>query len=95
MTSSLPDGGAPNRQRAQPASVFQFTGRAAVVCLVLIVLFALLFGLNMRRGLNHDEHQFVGSAVLLARDGLLPYADFAYFHVPGTDVAQRRPFFAF
>ena len=42
----------------------------------------LLFGLNMRRGLNHDEQQFVASGVLLARDGLRPYADFAYFHVP-------------
>ena len=48
-----------------------------------LLLFVLLFGLNMRRGLNHDEHQFVGSAVLLARAGLQPYADFAYFHVPG------------
>ena len=95
MTSSLPDGGAPNRQRAQPASVFQFTGRAAVVCLVLIVLFALLFGLNMRRGLNHDEHQFVGSAVLLARDGLLPYADFAYFHVPGQTLLNAALFSLF
>lgn len=42
----------------------------------------LLFGLNMRRGLNHDEQQFVASGVLLARYGLRPYADFAYFHVP-------------
>jgi hypothetical protein len=45
-------------------------------------LFALLLGVNMRRGLNHDEHQFVASSTLLARDSLLPYADFAYFHVP-------------
>ena len=50
---------------------------------IWLLLFGLLFGLNMRRGLNHDEHQFVGSAVLLARYGLQPYADFAYFHVPG------------
>ena len=50
---------------------------------IWLLLFVLLFGLNMRRGLNHDEHQFVGSAVLMARYGLQPYADFAYFHVPG------------
>ncbi len=50
---------------------------------IWLLLFVLLLGLNMRRGLNHDEHQFVGSAVLMARYGLQPYADFAYFHVPG------------
>ncbi len=32
--------------------------------------------------LNHDEHQFVAAGTLLARDGLLPYRDFAYFHTP-------------
>ena len=46
------------------------------------VVLLLQFGLNMRRGLNHDEQQFVASGVLLARYGLRPYADFAYFHVP-------------
>jgi len=52
------------------------------VILLFGALFALLLGLNMRRGLNHDEHQFVAGAALLAREALLPYADFAYFHVP-------------
>ncbi len=42
----------------------------------------LLFALSMRRGLNHDEHQFVAGAALLAREGLLPYRDFAWFHMP-------------
>ncbi len=42
----------------------------------------LLFGLNMRRGLNHDEHQFVAGAELIAELGMLPYRDFPYFHVP-------------
>jgi hypothetical protein len=45
------------------------------------VLFLLLLGLNMRRGLNHDEHQFVASGKLVAQ-GLLPYVDFPYFHAP-------------
>lgn len=47
-----------------------------------LVVGMLLLGLNMRRGLNHDEHQFVAGATLLARDSLLPYRDFPYFHVP-------------
>jgi 4-amino-4-deoxy-L-arabinose transferase-like glycosyltransferase len=50
------------------------------------VLFAamliLLLGINMRRELNHDEHQFIASAALITRAGLTPYDDFAYFHVP-------------
>ena len=45
-------------------------------------IFLLLFGLAMRRHFNHDEHQFVASAALIAREGLLPYRDFPYFHVP-------------
>ena len=45
-------------------------------------MLVLLFGLNMRRGLNHDEHQFVASAELIAQLGMLPYRDFPYFHVP-------------
>ncbi len=55
-------------------------GGAALLLFAGVVL--LLWGLNMRRGLNHDEHQFVASAALIAREGLLPYRDFAYFHVP-------------
>jgi hypothetical protein len=31
---------------------------------------------------NHDEHQFFASAFLIAQTGLLPYRDFAYFHMP-------------
>ncbi len=45
-------------------------------------IFLLLLGLAMRRTFNHDEHQFVVSAALIAREGLLPYRDFPYFHVP-------------
>ena len=52
------------------------------VILLFGTIFLLLLGVNMRRGLNHDEHQFVAGATLLARESLLPYADFAYFHVP-------------
>jgi hypothetical protein len=48
----------------------------------MLALGILIWGLNMRRGLNHDEHQFIAGAALLAREGLLPYADFPYFHLP-------------
>jgi len=50
--------------------------------LFLAFVFALIFSLNMQRGLNHDEQQFVASGVLLARTQLLPYQDYAYFHTP-------------
>lgn len=95
MTTPLFDGASPVGHRSHPALAFHCTGRAAVAGIVLVVLFALLFGLNMRRGLNHDEHQFVGSAVLLARAGLLPYADFAYFHVPGQTLLNAALFVIF
>jgi hypothetical protein len=31
---------------------------------------------------SHDEDQFIASAVLLARDNLLPYRDYPFFHLP-------------
>jgi hypothetical protein len=50
------------------------------------VFFALisvsLFAIAMCRGLNRDEHQFIAAGTLLARQGLLPYRDYAYFHFP-------------
>jgi 4-amino-4-deoxy-L-arabinose transferase-like glycosyltransferase len=66
--------------QAKPQRWSVWAGVAAAVLLGLA--FILVWGLNMRRGLNHDEHQFVAGAALLARDGLLPYRDFPYFHVP-------------
>jgi len=53
--------------------------------LFLLVIFLLLLGVNMRRGLNHDEYQFVASGKLLA-SGLLPYQEYPYFHVPGLSL---------
>ena len=44
--------------------------------------FVLLLGLNLHRELNHDDHQFIASAALIARAGLTPYANFPYFHTP-------------
>jgi hypothetical protein len=50
--------------------------------LFLIFVLLLVFTLAMTKRLDHDEHQFVASAALLARQGLLPYRDYPYFHVP-------------
>jgi hypothetical protein len=41
-----------------------------------------LFAIAMCRGLSRDEHQFIAAGALLATEGLLPYRDFPYFHVP-------------
>jgi len=49
---------------------------------VVLLLGVLVFALNMRRGLNHDEHQFIAGGALMAQ-GLLPYRDFVWFHLPG------------
>ena len=42
--------------------------------------------------LDHDEHQFMASAFMLARYGLHPYHDFAYFQMPNL-VYLYAPFF--
>jgi hypothetical protein len=57
-------------------------GQVALRVGAVAVATLLLLALTLRRGLNHDEHQFVAGAALLARDGLMPYRDFAWFHVP-------------
>ncbi len=60
-----------------------FYGSAVLFLLGVLVL---LIGLNMRRGLNHDEDQFIASGQLIATTGALPYLDFPYFHVPGLSL---------
>ena len=57
---------------------------AVVVGAVLFILFAFLLICNraMLVADNHDEHQFMASGYLLATRGLLPYRDYAYFHMP-------------
>lgn len=78
-------------QTPHPQSVQESDSRPArrtrwlvllVAALLLAALLALLWGLNMRRGVNHDEHQFIASAAYMARTDDLPYVDFIYFHVP-------------
>ncbi len=70
---------------------------AAVILGAMIILAAAA----LPRELDHDEHQFVASGVLLARNGLLPYIDYPYFHVPNLvflyaaiDLFAPSPFLA-
>ena len=49
---------------------------------VLAAALVLVFSRTMDRYLDHDEHQFVATAALWAREGLLPYVDFPHFHMP-------------
>jgi 4-amino-4-deoxy-L-arabinose transferase-like glycosyltransferase len=58
--------------------IFYVTAVAAL----FVVVFSLSFSRAMRAGSNHDEHQFIASAQLLVDHGLLPYRDYAYFHLP-------------
>ena len=71
----------------QRKSIFLANRRDKFLLTVLVLLFfaslfVLQLGMNMRRGLNHDEHQFVAGAALIVREHQLPYIDFPYFHVP-------------
>lgn len=59
---------------------------------LFVVDFALMFGLNMARPLDHDEHQFVASAAVHSREGLRPYVDFPYFHAPYLVYVQALVF---
>jgi hypothetical protein len=53
-----------------------------VVALFLGVLALLIFHKAMLDGLNHDEQQFVAPPVLVAKEGAVPYRDFALLHMP-------------
>src|SRR5574342_634021 len=37
---------------------------------------------SLLTGLDHDEHQFMAGAYLVAEHSLHPYQDFPYFHMP-------------
>lgn len=55
---------------------------AGLLLLVTLLVLPLTFSLSMSKGFSHDEHQHVAAGVLFARESLLPYKDFAYFHTP-------------
>jgi hypothetical protein len=52
----------------------------------------LLFARSMDRALNHDEHQFLAPAVLLATEGLQPYRDLPLFHLPNQVLLYAAAF---
>src|SRR5438046_1277350 len=56
-------------------------GRRTMLALVAVV-FLLLFSRSMTRDLDLDEHQFVAPPLLLVHQGVHPYADYPYFHMP-------------
>jgi 4-amino-4-deoxy-L-arabinose transferase-like glycosyltransferase len=62
--------------------VFHFTRSKILFLLAWLVIFVMLLAHSMLKHLDHDEHQFIASAVLLARERLLPYRDYPYFHMP-------------
>jgi hypothetical protein len=48
----------------------------------LLLAGLLIFSHCLSAPLDHDEHQFVAGATLLARRGLSPYRDYPYLHMP-------------
>ena len=57
--------------------------RPRIALLAFFVLLAvLILGASLYKKLDHDENQFIASAYVLAKHGLLPYVDYPYFHVP-------------
>jgi 4-amino-4-deoxy-L-arabinose transferase-like glycosyltransferase len=47
-----------------------------------LLVWVLLFSRGMYRSFDIDEHQFVSPAVLLTQQGVVPYHDYPYFHMP-------------
>jgi 4-amino-4-deoxy-L-arabinose transferase-like glycosyltransferase len=68
--------------------------RSAVLAflIVTVLVFPIVLGLGMTRGMNHDEHQHVAAGALVAREGLLPYRDFPHFHTPYLPFAYAAMF---
>ena len=50
--------------------------------LVFVAAGVLVFAKSMAKEMNSDEHPFIATAVLWSRNGLLPYRDFHYNHLP-------------
>jgi len=60
----------------------EWIGRAALDLLPLGLAAGMLLALTMVEGLSHDEHQFVAAGWLLGNQGLLPYRNFPFHHLP-------------
>ncbi|HSH38990.1 MAG TPA: hypothetical protein VK993_09405 [Chthoniobacterales bacterium] len=55
---------------------------ATAIASFFLFALALLAARALPRGVSRDEEQFVSAGALLLREGLLPYVDYPYFHVP-------------
>lgn len=64
----------------------------AALWVTLVLLPTLLTKLGAN--LNPDEHQFIVAGVLLACEGLLPYRDYVYFHVPNLALVYAAVLFS-
>lgn len=53
-----------------------------VVVTAFVVSLLLTLAASAIQNVNHDEQQFIAPAKVLLQDGLLPYRDYAYFHLP-------------
>ena len=65
------------RQRLRGPRLWFLSGILAL----FVLLFLLLLNANMRKELNHDEHQFIAAGAL-AGQSLIPYRDYPYTHTP-------------
>jgi len=65
-----------------------------IAIVIVVMLYAAIVSLSycLSGYLDHDEHQFMASAFMVAQYGLHPYKDFAYFHMPNL-VYLYAPFF--
>ena len=79
-----PAGRSPLQPSDPPSASGRLPSALAPWCSVGVLAGCLVFVFSrtMQRALDHDEHQFVASAVAWSRDGLLPYRDFPHFHMP-------------
>ena len=59
----------------------------SLTLLIVSASAVLLAGRAMDRGLNHDEHQFLAPAALLASGLAEPYRDYPIFHLPNLVIA--------
>jgi hypothetical protein len=56
--------------------------QSAVALVSLSLLAVIVGGYALGKPIDHDEHQFIAGGALLAREGILPYLDYPYFHLP-------------
>lgn len=63
------------RRKVLPPSI-------AIALLACLVVSPFVVTLAIHKGSSHDEHQHIAAGMLLAREGLLPYKDYPYFHTP-------------